>query len=435
MAEYSKQLFKNDFLDEKYEKYVHSSGLEIYVFPKELTSTYALFGVKYGSIDNRFTSSEGKNITVPDGIAHFLEHKLFFNEDGTDSFERFSELGADANAFTSNTKTAYLFSCTDGFEASLEELINFVTHPYFTPQSVESEIGIISEEIQMYEDNPSCRCYQAMLEAMYASHSVKKNVAGSLESIRNITSDMLYDCYHSFYKPSNMALVVCGKVTSDQVLQIVDKCLPDSFSGKCAQRINENLTEPREVVSTYTEQQMKISKPMFCVGIKDTDIPDDPMLRAKKDAVMSILNETLFSAAGSFYNDMFEKNIISPALVSGYTITDTFAHFTIEGEADDPSLFLECLTAYIEKLKLCGIDRQDFDRAKKVMFSEQVKGFDSTEGIGDAIFSCAYDGIGVFDYFETLNSVSYDDVQNSFIEFFRSPSITLSVINPINTNN
>ena len=431
MNKYSKQIFKNDFLEEKYEKYVHSSGLEIYVFPKELTSTYALFGVKYGSVNNSFVTPEGKQVTVPDGIAHFLEHKLFFNEDGTDSFERFSEFGADANAFTSNTKTAYLFSCTDGFEQSLRELITFVTHPYFTPQSVESEIGIISEEIQMYEDNPSCRCYQAMLEAMYSSHSVRINVAGSLDSIRKISADMLYDCYRSFYKPSNMALVVCGNVSSEQVLRITDECLPDSFLGECAQKINENKFESRNVVLPYIEQQMQVSKPMFCVGIKDTDIPDDPLARAKKDAVMSILNETLFSAAGRFYNDMFEKNIISPALVSGYTITDTFAHFTIEGEADDPSLFLKCLTDYIEELKLCGIDRCDFDRAKKVMFSEQVKGFDSTEGIGDAIFSCAYDGIGVFDYFETLNSVSYDDVQKEFQRFFEDPSVTLSVIKPI----
>ena len=431
MNGYSKQIYRNDFLDEGYEKYIHKSGLEIYIFPTKLTSTYALFGVKYGSVNNSFTTPDGKSVTVPDGIAHFLEHKLFFNEDGSDSFERFSELGADANAFTSNTKTAYLFSCTDGLEKSLEELITFVTHPFFTPQSVESEIGIISEEIQMYEDNPFCRCYQSMLEAMYASHSVTKNVAGSLESIRKITADMLYDCYYSFYKPSNMVLIVCGNVSAEPVLRIADKCLPENFNGECAKKVNENLNESKSVVREYTEQQMNVAKSMFCIGIKDTDISDDPLCRAKKDAVMAILNETLFSSAGRFYNDMFEKNIISPSLVSGYTITDTFAHFTVEGEADDPKLFLDEFKAYIECLKLDGIDRQDFERAKKVMFAEQVKGFDSTEGIGDAIFSCAYDGIGIFDYFEILNSISYDDVQNAFNSFFDHPSITLSVVNPI----
>ena len=182
----------------------------------------------------------------------------------------------------------------------------------------------------------------------------------------------------------------------------------------------------------YTEQRMNVSKPMFAIGIKDTDIPESPLLIAKKDATMCILNEILFSTAGSFYNDMFEKNIISPSLVSGYTITDTFAHFTIEGEADDPKLFLEKVKDFIFRVRSDGVDRQDFERTKKVVFAEQVKGFDSTEGIGDAIFSCANSGLGVFDCFEIINSVTYEDVQLAFEQFFASPAITLSVIKPLN---
>lgn len=431
MNNYIKETYKNGFLDEQYEKYTHPCGLDIYVFPKKLSSTYALFGVKYGSIHNSFVTSDGKKVTVPDGIAHFLEHKLFFNEDGTDSFERFSQLGADANAYTSNNKTAYLFSCTDNFEESLSELITFVTHPYFTQESVESELGIISEEIQMYEDNPSVRCYQAALEAMYEHHSVKKNVAGSLESIREITADMLYDCYRSFYRPKNMSLIVCGNVISEQVLRVADRCLPEDFRGDCVEKINENDLESSRVVLGYTEQKMQVSKPLFCVGIKDTDIPTDPLARVKKDAVMVILNEVLFSAAGAFYNAMFEQNVISPGLASGYTITDTYANFTLEGEADDPKRFLEELKKYFSRVREQGIDRGDFERTKKVLFAEQVKGFDSTEGIGDAIFSCASDDIGVFDYFETLNSVTYEDVQNAFDSFFTAPEMTLSVILPL----
>ena len=431
MNNYAKETYENKFLDERYEKYTHPCGLDIYVFPKEMTSAYALFGVKYGSIHNSFVTSDKKQVTVPDGIAHFLEHKLFFNDDGTDSFERFSQLGADANAYTSNTKTAYLFSCTENFDESLAELITFVTHPYFTPESVASEIGIISEEIQMYEDNPSVRCYQAMLEATYEHHSVKKNVAGSLDSIREITADMLYDCYRSFYRPENMFLIVCGNVTSEQVLRVADRCLPDDFRGDCVEKINENELESPSVVREYTEQKMQVSKPLFCIGIKDTDIPTDPLARVKKDAVMVILNEVLFSAAGEFYNTMFEQNVISPGLASGYTITDTYANFTLEGESDDPKRFLEELKTYFSRLSDQGISRDDFERTKKVLFAEQVKGFDSTECIGDAIFSCASDGIGVFDYFETLNGVTYEDVQNAFNSFFTAPQMTLSVVLPL----
>ncbi len=428
---YKKEVFKNNFLCEQYEKYTHPCGLDIYVFPKKMTSTYALFGVKYGSVNNSFKTKDGNIITVPDGIAHFLEHKLFFNEDGSDSFERFSMLGADANAFTSNTKTAYLFSCTDNFEESLSELITFVTHPYFTPESVESELGIISEEIQMYEDNPSARCYQSMLEAMYHSHSVRVNVAGSLESIRSITSDLLYDCYNAFYKPQNMALIVCGNVTPDRVLAVADRCLPAEFTGAAVGKINENITEPKNVLKEYTEQHMQVSKPLFCIGFKDTDIPAEPSARAKKDAVMVILNEVLFSPAGEFYNSMFEQNIISPTLVSGYTITETYANFTVEGEADAPKRFLKELTDYIDRLKKTGLNQEDFERTKRVMFAEQVKGFDSTEGIGDAIFSCSCDGIGVFDYFETLNGITFRDVENAFNTFFDKPQSVLSVVYPI----
>ena len=431
MNKYQKSSHKNAFLDESYEKYVHHCGLEIYIFPKDMTSTYALFGVKYGSVHNTFTTPDGKTVTVPDGIAHFLEHKLFFNEDGTDSFERFSELGADANAFTSNTKTAYLFNCTDNFEESLEELVTFVTHPYFTPESVASEIGIISEEIQMYEDNPSSRCYYAMLEAMYTRHSVRNNVAGSLSSIRQISADMLYDCYNSFYRPKNMALIVCGKVSAEQVLNVLDRCLPESFSGDCAQKINENLLESPLVDKEYTEQRMQVAKPIFCIGIKDTDIPSDPRERARKDATMAILNEVLFSAAGDFYNDMFERGIISPGLATGYTVADSFAHFTVEGEADDPKLFYDEFLKYISETLKNGLCQEDFERTKRVMFAEQVKGFDSTEGIGDAIFSCAYDGIGIFDYFNALNDVSFEDVSNALTSFFGQPSITLSVVLPL----
>lgn len=431
MTKYKKQTFENKFLDERYEKYTHPCGLDIYVFPKQMTSTYALFGVKYGSIHTTFKTVDGKTVTVPDGIAHFLEHKLFFNEDGTDSFERFSQLGADANAFTSNTKTAYLFSCTDNFEQSLEELVTFVTHPYFTPESVASEIGIISEEIQMYEDSPASRCYQAMLEAMYERHSVRVSVAGSLQSIREITADTLYDCYRSFYRPENMALIVCGNVSAEQVLSVADRCLPADFVGNCVEKVDQNELETPFVVKEYVEQKMQVSKPIFCIGIKDTAIPADPLARVKKDAVMVILNEVLFSAAGEFYNSMFEQNIISPGLATGYTISDTYANLSLEGESDDPKRFLGELRAYLSRVAQNGIDREDFERTKRVMFAEQVKGFDSTEGIGDAIFSCAADGIGVFDYFETLNSVTYEDVCSAFDSFFSDPQITLSVVAPL----
>ena len=190
-----RSVLRSDLLLEEYTLFSHPSGLKIYVFPKKLTTTYAIMGVRYGSIHNRFSlgSADGM-LTVPDGIAHFLEHKLFTNEDESDSLERFAEYGADANAYTSFNKTAYLFSCTEDCSDALGELIDFVTHPYFTDSSVASEVGIIAEEIKMYDDSPSDRCFYGMLEGMYEHHSIRRNICGSVDSISEINKETLYRC-------------------------------------------------------------------------------------------------------------------------------------------------------------------------------------------------------------------------------------------------
>ena len=213
--------FHSELLGENYERIVHKSGLPIYVFPKKMATAHALLAVNYGSVDG----ATDKNVAFPDGIAHFLEHKLFANEDGSDSFERFSAFGADANAYTSHTRTVYLFSATDRFADSLSELIDFVTHPYFTPESVEKEQGIIAEEIRMCRDNPYDRCYYNMLEGLYQKHPVKKEICGSIASIASITDQTLYDCYRTYYRLSNMALVVCGDVTVKDEIVSAESCV------------------------------------------------------------------------------------------------------------------------------------------------------------------------------------------------------------------
>ena len=173
---------RNEFLKEEYYTYRHKSGLSVYVFPKKLSTTYALFATRYGSIDSKFKLAGDKDFTtVPDGIAHYLEHKLFENPNGEDTFSRFAKFGASANAYTGNTMTAYLFSCTSNFGESLEVLLDFVKTPYFTPETVEKEQGIIAQEIKMYDDHPFRRLYHMMLEAMYEKHNVLINVAGTVE--------------------------------------------------------------------------------------------------------------------------------------------------------------------------------------------------------------------------------------------------------------
>ena len=424
--------YHSPLLREEYRKYEHSSGLDIYIFPKRMTTTYALFGTKYGSIHNRFrTEGETEWTTVPDGIAHFLEHKLFTCEDGSDAFERFSEYGADANAYTSFNKTCYLFSCTDRFEDSLGELLEFVTHPYFTEESVRSEVGIIGEEIRMYDDNPSDRCFYGMLEAMYEHHSIRRNICGSAESIAEITPELLYRCYRTFYQLSNMALVICGDVTDEAVLRIADAHLPAHTERREILCPNENRGESPAAYKPYLEQRMQVSKPLFNIGFKDTDIPEDGVARLRRDAAMSILNEILFSRAGALYNKLIDGDMISPALSYGYSISKTTAYNSLAGEAEDPRAVLDEVLSHLAQARRTGLSREDFLRGKRVMYAEFVKSFDSTDSIAGNLFSFLCEESELLSFADVLDRVTFEEVCALLESSFTPESCALSVVLPL----
>ncbi len=432
MNNYPSVSFESALLGERYQKIEHPSGLSIYVFPKKMSATYALFGTKYGSINNVFRPfDKNADITVPDGIAHFLEHKLFFNEDGSDSFERFTALGADANAYTSFDKTVYLFSCTHNFESSLKELVTFVTHPYFTDESVKKEIGIIAEEIKMYEDNPSNRCFYGMLEGMYKSHSVKRNICGSERSIKQITPELLYDCYRAFYRLDNMALVICGDVDTDSVLRIVDPLLPKTREGVPTVCAAENEKEPKEAYKPLVEQRMQVAKPLFEIGFKDTELSPDARKRLKKCIVMSIINDVVFAKSGKLYSSLLDRRLISPNLSCSYNICRDFAFNDISGEADDPKRVCSEILEYVDDLKKEGISAQDFERTKRVLYAEWVMSFDSTEEIANEMFNSICDGTELFDYIGLLGEVSLSDVNELLSSAFDVSTMTLSIINPL----
>ena len=421
---------KSELLCESYYSCRHPSGLTVIVFPKDLTTTYAIMGVRYGSINNSFIQN-GDRIDVPDGIAHFLEHKLFTNEDGSDSFERFSMLGADANAYTSFNKTAYLFNCTDDYTEPLGELLDFVTHPYFTPESVASEIGIISEEIRMYDDSPADRCFYGMLEGMYEHHSIRRNICGSAQSISEINADTLYHCYNAFYSLSNMVLVVCGRVDPDEVYSIVCEHIRAEYKEFCTKTVNENEFEAKSAFRSYSEIKMQVSKPIFNIGYKDTDIPKDPVKRQKKDAAMAILDEMIFSRAGELYSSLYERDIVSPNLSYGYSINKDAAYNSIAGEADDPHLVLSEIKKYLAKLRSDGLCYEDFLRGKRVMYSEFVKSFDSTDSIANNLLAFFCEDADLLSYADVIDAVTFEDVCDLFKNCFNDEYVTLSIVKPL----
>lgn len=423
------KVYTNEKLGETYSEFVHASGLTVYVFPKKMSTSYALFATKYGSLENVFKlSTDAEFTTVPAGIAHFLEHKMFENEDGVDTFELFGKTGASANAYTSFDKTAYLFSSTDNFYESLAILIDFVTHPYFTKETVDKEQGIIAQEIQMYEDNPNTRVYYELMRAMYEKHDVRTEIAGSVASIREITAELLYKCYHTFYNLHNMVLCVCGDVELMRVKAVLDKALKAAPKQEIVCKYQE---EKAEVFQSRTEIKMQIARPQFAIGVKDVAIPAEPHAFAKKDFGMRILNEILFSSSTDFYNDMYEKGILNSQFSCEYDSADSFAYNYYSGETDDPDAFFTILKNYIAECQSKPISEDAFQRAKRVIYADFIRLFDSTDEIANELVSYAFLDIPLFDNLAVLDSLDKEYVEGLLRDCFKEEFYALSVISPI----
>ncbi len=420
---------RSEFLKEEYYSYKHKSGLDVYVFPKKLSTSFALFATRYGSIDSCFKLAGDKDFTtVPDGIAHYLEHKLFEDPNGEDTFARFAKYGADANAYTGNTMTAYLFSCTSNFSENLEILLDFVTTPYFTPETVEKEQGIIAQEIRMYDDHPFRRLYQMLLESMYEKHNVRINVAGTVESISHITADILYECYRVFYNLSNMMLIVCGDVTVDEVNAVCDKMLREQAPVEI---IREYPDESAEVYMPRSERRMQVSKPLFAIGVKDVDVPEDAAERMKKSATADIVNDVLFGKSGEFYNKLYEDGLISGQLDAGYNICKSYAFNSIFGESSDPDEIFERFKACVANAKSNGLPREDFERSKRALYAHMVRWFDSTDDIANNFLQFKLDGGDLLDYVDIISKVTYEDAVALLNASYKDELYALSIVKPL----
>lgn len=422
-------VFENPVLREKYYRFYHESGLAVYVFPKAHSTTCAFFGTRYGSVDTCFRLRGEENFTtVPDGIAHYLEHRMFTQADGSDITERFSEYGADSNAFTTYGKTVYLCSCTERAEESIEALLHFVTEPNFTEELVEKERGIIIQEILMGEDDPYNRCFDQLMEAMYHTCRVRNNVAGSVASVSKITAEMLNRCYDVFYNPRNMALVVCGDVTPETVSEVVDRTLPKQFAAREVERLYEG--EPRCVRETLAETQMVVAKPIFSIGIKDPVLLSDGEERMRRYAAMSLLCDVIFCRSGELYNTLFEEDLISPDFSFYYICSELFAYTAVSGEADDPENILVRVKAYIQMLAEKGIAAADFERSQRVLYAEYVKNFDSTEEIAYNMIDFIFDDAELLTFGDKLMGVTLDEVNALLKTSFSDQYFSLSVIRP-----
>ena len=418
----------NESLHEKYCLIHHKSGLTVYVFPKETSGTYALFATRYGSLDRTFRVGDGDFVTVPDGIAHFLEHKLFEEEDGGDVFAKFAALGASANAYTSNEMTAYLFSATDHVPEALRTLLSFVTHPYFTEENVHKEQGIIAQEIGMYDDNPSARLYYALLEGLYREHNVRINIAGTVKTIAEITPELLYRCYRTFYHPSNMALAVCGPVTPEEVLAAVDEALPAAEPVRIERKYPD---EPAALYRKDTVLHMEVGKPLFAFGVKDLAVFESPAERAKHGIAVDLLNDLMFSESTSFYTELYEKGLISDSFEAEYEWMNSCAFNAVSGESDYPE---EVLAAVKERIAACRDNppaREDFERLKKTVYADHIRSFESTESIASELINGAFHGVDFLTLGDIIRSVSYEDILELAGNYYEGKEIASVTILPV----
>ncbi len=423
--------YSNDLLGEKYYRFTHESGIPIFVYPKERQSSCAIFATEFGSINNRFYDvSNGKIVELPDGIAHFMEHKMFDNENGDSVDDIFSRLGADPNAYTSWDHTAYFFTCTSGesFYEGLDKLLHFVSSPYFTDESVEKEQGIIGQEIAMCEDDPYDRCFLGMVRGLYENHPVRADVVGSVASIAKITPKLLYQCHERFYKPSNMALVVCGDVDAERVLSIADKNLERSPKKAETSAVlqNERITAYQRRVTL----KMAVERPMFCIGFKDSKAPKDPLERRKRQMLTEILIGVMFSSSGELYSSLFKRNIMTTPFNYGEEYGKTYALGYVGGECDDVELLFGEIKKYIKKLRKNGIKKEDFERRKKIIFSSDIKMYDSTWEIASALLDSYLSETELFDDPELLKSLTLDEANELLKELLCEKRTTYSVVIP-----
>lgn len=413
---------KSERTGDSYFKIDHTSGLTIYVYPKQgYSSAYAIFGTRYGSINTCFSVDDGEKITVPDGIAHYLEHKLFESEDG-DAFARYAKTGANANAYTSFEKTCYLFSCTEKFDESFEILLDFVQQPYFTAQTVAKEQGIIGQEIKMYDDSPDWRVMFNMLEAMYKNHPVKIDIAGTTQSIAQITAEKLYDVYNVFYNLNNMVLCVSGNVTVEQVLKTADKMLKPGEKHKITNYFED---EPYEICEAYVEQTFPVSMPLFNLGFKERA---DESLGEKKLAQTDILLSMIASPTSRLYRSLMDANLINSSFSYELFEGPGYCSVIFGGESRAPRQAAEMIKQYISSLKKQGLDREDFEIAKKAVYGDLVSSLNSVSSISNAIADYHFNGNELFTHIDAVADAKFDDVAARLDEMLDVNNCSLSVV-------
>lgn len=404
----------------------HPSGLTVLLSPmKGFKSSYAVFGTAYGSVDTLIkTEKDGEFIKLPEGIAHYLEHKLFESEECS-AFERYAKTGASANAYTSFDRTGYLFSCSDNFRESLEILLDFVTHPYFTAETVAKEQGIIGQEIRMYDDSPDWRVLFNLLCALYSKNPVRIDIAGTQESISHITAELLYKCYDKFYNLHNMVLAAAGDINVDEVISAADKILKPAEPfflerGSCG--------EPEEVVQNYTEQHLPVSVPMFSIGFKGK--PGTEKENFKGSVLDEIFIDALFDDYTPAYRSLYDEGVINSTFGSEVFCGRDYIALMISGESRDPQRVCDAVRAEFINAMENGISDEAFECAQKSVYGRYLRSTERAEGVATMLFNGYFPGVEPEELMDIAAFATPDSVMERVRNVYSAENYALSVIKP-----
>lgn len=419
------KLFEYPKLGERCWQEILPNGLCVRVVPKPgFARRYAFLGVNFGSIDMQFTLG-GVRHRVPDGIAHYLEHKMFdLPEDN--AMNLFAAHGGSPNAFTGYSMTAYYFDCTEEFEENLKTLLRLVTEPYFTPESVEKECGIIAQEIRMYEDSAESRVVEDLFAGMFRSHPVRVPIAGTVESIAEITAQSLYDCHAAFYQPGNMVLCVAGDVDPETVVRIAREGTP-AQAGLLPQRdygAPEALSCPR----SRMERTMEVAMPTFAIGFKCPPPEVEPL---RREIIGEIAAEILAGESSALYQRLYEQGLIDAGFSVGYESVKDACLLSATGDSCDPEAILQALLDEAARIAREGFDRAQFDRLVRSAVGRRTRDLDSFESICYLMGGSYYfDGVDYLRFPEVYASVVPEDVQSFLTETVRPERAALSVVRP-----
>ena len=412
-------------IGEKCYKYTHSSGVTVCLCPMESYSTVnAQFSVKFGSEDNRYRINGGDIVTIPDGTAHYLEHKLFESPE-KDAFALFAETGASCNAGTSYDSTCYYFSCAENFEKNLEILLDFVQHPYFTPENVEKERGIIGQEITMYQDSPGWRVLMELLKCVYKENPIKTDIAGTVESIADITDKMLYDVYNAFYNPSNMYLSIAGNFDMEKAIEVCERCLLPR-TPEALQTVPHS--EPYEVVVHRTEMKMPVAKPQFAIGFKRPDA--DGQAALDEYIYYNMLVDIIFGDTSEFYKRMRDRGVLNDAFRVSVFMGRGYVLPIATGESDDPDLVLSEMKKEIKRFKQTHPDKEIFSRIKKQTYGSVVRGYNNTETVAQYMTDAALAGLSPYSLVESAADASYEEMCRKLLDLDEENSC-VSIIYPL----